>query len=453
MFLVRLLTAKPAKKPAAPLPTVTESKPEEHEIVREKREEVKVPKVPSSIDLARKLPFCHGYIPALEATSLLIRSGDFLIRLREVKNEVRVVVSVALTSTQSSELRQVNEKKDTRKGFQLAKKAEQKVDNGGDGDREKGLDAFSETRPAPFRETIAVNYRHMKLIEDKNGCSLDGEKYFSNLNSLLAYYMFVKVEGDQKFNLRNPISRQYGSFRSSQIKIVRTLGNGAFGEVSLAEINHPAFEQDKAVVKTVKKGVPEHLGLEEKFLVEGTISIPLDHPNVVRTLGWCYDTKPLQLLMELCPGGALSTFLMTKSEKVSNLTLTRFCLDAARGLDYLHEVGVLHRDVAARNCQLDEYGTLKIGGFGLSLKAYYYEMSGPEKLPSRYLAPQCLTEYAFSSQSDVYAYGHLICEIFNNCQMPYAGMSGAKSPRRDSRREDSQCARKSTRTSARLSGE
>ncbi|CAD6197999.1 unnamed protein product [Caenorhabditis auriculariae] len=103
-------------------------------------------------------------------------------------------------------------------------------------------------------------------------------------------------------------------------------------------------------------------------------------------------------------GGALSTFLMTKSEKVSNLTLTRFCLDAARGLDYLHEVGVLHRDVAARNCQLDEYGTLKIGGFGLSLKAYYYEIS----------------------QSDVYAYGHLICEIFNNCQMPYAGMSGAK---------------------------
>ncbi|CAD6192626.1 unnamed protein product [Caenorhabditis auriculariae] len=204
----------------------------------------------------------------------------------------------------------------------------------------------------------------------------------------------------------------------------RWLGNGAFGEVSLAEINHPAFTQNKAAVKTVKKGVPEHLGLEEKFLVEGTISIPLDHPNVVRTLGWCYDSKPLQLLMELCPGGALSTFLMAKSEKASNLTLTRFCLDAARGLEYLHDVGVLHRDVAARNCLIDEHGTAKVADFGLSVKAYYYEMTTAENLPTRYLPPESLTSYSFKAESDVYAYGHLVCEVFNKCQMPYAGMSG-----------------------------
>ncbi|CAD6192639.1 unnamed protein product [Caenorhabditis auriculariae] len=439
MFLVRLLTAKPAKKPAAPLPTVTESKPEEHVSVHEvlvpirKEEKHEQVKVISTIERARKLPFCHGFMPSLEAVNLLVRSGDFLIRLREVKGQVRVVVSVALTSAQSTKLRQINEKEDTRKGCQVAKKVPYEKEDDGDvatdlgetgDDRRKGSDSFSEIRPAPFRETIAVNYRHMKLRENKNGCSLDGEYYFSNLNSLLAFYMFVKLEGPQDFNLRNPISRQYGSFRSSQIKIVKTLGNGAFGEVSLAEINHPAFAQNKAAVKTMKKGVPEHLGLEEKFLVEGTISIPLDHPNVVRTLGWCYDSKPLQLLMELCPGGALSTFLMAKSEKASNLTLTRFCLDAARGLEYLHDVGVLHRDVAARNCLIDEHGTAKVADFGLSVKAYYYEMTTAENLPTRYLPPESLTNYSFNAESDVYAYGHLVCEVFNKCQMPYAGMSG-----------------------------
>ncbi|CAD6197996.1 unnamed protein product [Caenorhabditis auriculariae] len=115
---------------------------------------------------------------------------------------------------------------------------------------------------------------------------------------------------------------------------------------------------------------------------------------------------------------------MAKSEKASNLTLTRFCLDAARGLEYLYDVGVLHRDVAARNCLIDEHGTAKVADFGLSVKAYYYEMTTAENLPTRYLPPESLTSYSFKAESDVYAYGHLVCEVFNKCQMPYAGMSG-----------------------------
>ncbi|CAD6192636.1 unnamed protein product [Caenorhabditis auriculariae] len=110
------------------------------------------------------------------------------------------------------------------------------------------------------------------------------------------------VAGPQYFCLRNPINKQYGIFRTVEIKIVKKLGSGAYGEVALADVTHPAFEQSKAAVKTVRKDVPKRLGLEDKFLVEGRISIPLDHKNIVRTLGWCYDSKPLQLLLEYCAG-------------------------------------------------------------------------------------------------------------------------------------------------------
>ncbi|CAD6199964.1 unnamed protein product [Caenorhabditis auriculariae] len=47
-----------------------------------------------------------------------------------------------------------------------------------------------------------------------------------------------------------------------------------------------------------------------------------------------------------------------------------------------------------------------------------------ENLPTRYLAPECLVRFAFNAQTDIFAFGHLVCEIHNKCEIPYAGMSG-----------------------------
>ncbi|CAD6195374.1 unnamed protein product [Caenorhabditis auriculariae] len=408
MFLVKMITGRMSRKSPDSPPTTTNEETEEYVNVHEELGSIRKKAGLEELEIpfqARKLPFCHGYLPALEANHLLIRSGDFLIRFLEDNNKVRVVVSVGLTSTQSYKYRELEEEGREQEEKWKAERA-----------REGG---------EPFRETIAVNVRHMMVEEeDKLGCTIDEETFFPCLYSLLAYYMFVKREGPQDFNLRNPINRQYGSFRLTEINIVRILNNGAYGQVALADITHPAFEQDKAAVKTVKQDLPEWRELEEKLIKEGRVSTPLDNDNVLRTLGFCYDTKPVQLLFEYCPGGALSKFLVAKSEKMSNLALARLCLDAARGLDYIHEVGFLHRDVSARNCLLDENGTVKIAGFGLSIKTCYYEVWHPEKLPIRYLAPECFNDFQFIAETDVYAFGHILCEVFNQGQLPYAGMSG-----------------------------
>ncbi|CAD6199878.1 unnamed protein product [Caenorhabditis auriculariae] len=251
-----------------------------------------------------------------------------------------------------------------------------------------------------------------------------GEVFLQKLPKFFLDYQNTLGVEPREFYLRNPINRTYGSFRANEIKVVRILGHGAFGEVALANISHPAFSQDKAAIKTVLKDHPNRRELEEKFIREGRISIPLDQKNVVRTLGWCFDSKPLQLVFKYCPGGALDSYLIAKSDQLSNTALTKLCLDAARGLTYLHDVGVLHRDIAARNCLMDAKGNVKIADFGLSVKAYYYEMVVAENLPTRYLAPECLVRFSFNAQTDIFAFGHLVCEIHNKCEIPYAGMSG-----------------------------
>ncbi|CAD6189484.1 unnamed protein product [Caenorhabditis auriculariae] len=425
--LAKNFKPKSAKKPPSRHPT--ESKHPTPVIVTIHEVLVPLPKIPqrevvkvlSASDFARTLPFFHGYLPAFETVQLLTFAGDFLLRFVEENDKVRVILSVGLTFEQSSKLRdkQENERRGWKKVFMNEQKQEE-----GDGKRNT-FNTLLESEPRVVDEkTVLV--RHYIIEEDENGVSIDEEKYFPNLKCLLAYHLFGNLEEPQEFWLRNPVNRQYGSFRSSQIKILSILGCGAYGDVALADIAHPAFESTKAAIKTIKKNHPEKLELERKFLIEGRISTHLRHNNIVRTYGFCFDSSPIQLVLEFCAGGALSTYLATQSEKASNFYLTRICLDAARGVLYLHESKILHRDIAARNCLLDATGTAKLSDFGLSVKGLYYQMVQSENLPTKYLAPECLVDFAFNTQSDVYAFGHFVCQVFNRCQEPYPNLKNSE---------------------------
>lgn len=100
--------------------------------------------------------------------------------------------------------------------------------------------------------------------------------------------------------------------------------------------------------------------------------------------------------------------------------------EAAQGLRYLEKHGVVHRDVAARNCLLTGDDTCKIGDLGLSAKvgpSGVLEVDKSTRMPVRWMAPEVLKDAAFGHQSDVYAFGLLIVEVFTNGQEPWADMN------------------------------
>ncbi|KAI6238965.1 Tyrosine-protein kinase [Aphelenchoides fujianensis] len=93
------------------------------------------------------------------------------------------------------------------------------------------------------------------------------------------------------------------------------------------------------------------------------------------------------------------------------------------GLEHVHQRGILHRDIAARNCL---YGrkVVKLSDFGLSRQCPTYVMEGSEKAPLRWLAPEVFRSQVCSFASDVWAFGVLVWEIFTNGAEPYAGWTG-----------------------------
>ena len=67
------------------------------------------------------------------------------------------------------------------------------------------------------------------------------------------------------------------------------------------------------------------------------------------------------------PNGDMESYL--KNSSVIDLTvedILNFCAASASGIEHLHKLRIIHRDIAARNCLLDECNNLKISDYGLA---------------------------------------------------------------------------------------
>ena len=113
-----------------------------------------------------------------------------------------------------------------------------------------------------------------------------------------------------------------------------------------------------------------------------------------------------------------------------------FIKGATEGLAYLHAHGIIHCDMAARNCLLDKDHTIKIGDFGLSktgtIQSSYYRLltkqernDKAQKLPVPWLAPEIFEGERYSESSDVWSLGVFYWECFTRCRLPY-GISNNK---------------------------
>lgn len=78
------------------------------------------------------------------------------------------------------------------------------------------------------------------------------------------------------------------------------------------------------------------------------------HPHVVRFLGASFRDGPIAMVLALCLGGSLLHALEMK--KLDVQAKIRVLRDISSGLPFLHSLGIVHRDIAARSVLLDAHG-------------------------------------------------------------------------------------------------
>lgn len=226
----------------------------------------------------------------------------------------------------------------------------------------------------------------------------------------------------------------------NNIIYVKDLGQGAFGRVFQGKapklISYDEFTM--IAVKMLKEDASQELQVD--FEREACLLAEFNHPNIVKLLGVCAIGKPMCLLFEYMSRGDLNGFLRSCSpyvpqsninqqlncEQLSHQHLLNFAHQIAAGMLYLSEQKFVHRDLATRNCLIDDNMIVKIADFGLSHKIYqqnYYKGDERDAIPIRWLPLESILYNKYTIESDVWAFGVCLWEIFSFALQPYYGMT------------------------------
>lgn len=211
-------------------------------------------------------------------------------------------------------------------------------------------------------------------------------------------------------------TNEYRVIPWSEIRTVKKLGSGAYGEVVLAEWNGVAVAVK--LFRNPMKNVVEDF--QHEALMMAKIS---HHPHVVNFIGASFPPNGVAIVLGFCEGGSLLIALEKKILRAADKT--RVLGEVASALSFLHSLGIVHRDVAARNVLLDGAGRAKLADLGLSrlLEDKQNEQTTNSSLgPVRWMAPEAIRDRCYSSASDAFSFGVLMAEVWSDGAPPYADL-------------------------------
>jgi eukaryotic-like serine/threonine-protein kinase len=143
-------------------------------------------------------------------------------------------------------------------------------------------------------------------------------------------------------------------------RLLRKLGEGGMGAVY--EAAHPSRRHVAVKLLHPEFATPEALA---RFRREGRLASALAHPRCVFVLAADEDCGWPYLVLELMPGETLHDLVARRGPLPVEEAVAKI-LDVAEGLEEVHRLGIVHRDVKPSNCFLEAGGRVKVGDFGLS---------------------------------------------------------------------------------------
>jgi serine/threonine-protein kinase len=195
-----------------------------------------------------------------------------------------------------------------------------------------------------------------------------------------------------------------GQMVGDRYRIVALIGRGGMGEVYRAD--------DLRLAQTVAlKFLPENLARDgaalARFHREVRIARQVSHPNICRVFDIGEAANLSYLSMEYVDGEDLAA-LLRRIGRLPQDKAVEIARQLCAGLAAAHDAGVLHRDLKPSNVMLDGRGKARITDFGL---AAIRGDEGAGGTPA-YMAPEQLRGRPATVQSDLYALGLVLYEMF-----------------------------------------
>jgi len=198
---------------------------------------------------------------------------------------------------------------------------------------------------------------------------------------------------------------KWNAFHIGKFRILERLGFGAVSNVYLCE--DPDLH-DRVAVKVLTKLQAADPASLERFYREARASRLLDHPNIVRAHGVDKDEQAPFMVMDFVDGSSIQD-IVEHFGALDPVRCAHYIRQAALGLEYAHQQGLIHRDIKSGNLLIDRQGTLKILDLGMARFAQEegevltqgIVLGAPE-----YLAPeQAKDSHNVDGRADLYGLG------------------------------------------------
>uniref|UniRef100_A0A8C7WN05 Tyrosine-protein kinase n=1 Tax=Oryzias sinensis TaxID=183150 RepID=A0A8C7WN05_9TELE len=270
--------------------------------------------------------------------------------------------------------------------------------------------------------------KHYQIRQEDGGQFYLAEKYLFNTIPELIHYHQHNAAG-LITRLRYPVLPDGCCFQEAaedqwdilpeELILGEEIGSGQFGLVLEGR-----WRETKVAVKMVR----EECMTDDEFKEEAKVMMKLSHCKLVQLFGVCAQRSPMCLVFEFMEKGCLTDYLLEKRGNLSQETLLGMCLDVSEGMAYLESSNFIHRDLAARNCLISKNNEVKVSDFGMTRYVLddQYTSSLCSKFPVKWSAPEVIKYSKFSSKSDVWSFGVLMWEVYNEGRLPYENRSNSE---------------------------
>ncbi|KAL2833355.1 cytokinesis protein sepH [Aspergillus cavernicola] len=190
------------------------------------------------------------------------------------------------------------------------------------------------------------------------------------------------------------------------------LGRGAFGSV------YRALNWNTGETVAVKQIKLTDLPKSELRVIMLEIDLlkNLDHSNIVKYQGFVKSAETLNIILEYCENGSLHSIAKNFGRFPETLVGV-YMSQVLHGLLYLHDQGVIHRDIKGANILTTKEGLVKLADFGVASRTTGLSESSVVGTPY-WMAPEVIELSGATTASDIWSLGCTVIELLEG-KPPY----------------------------------
>lgn len=212
---------------------------------------------------------------------------------------------------------------------------------------------------------------------------------------------------DNFFNLLRDAVLATPGLTMNCFEIISVLGRGYFGKVILCRRKNT---NNLYAIKSIKKKLLQEEDKLKTAIIEREVFKKCENPFIVK-IHFAFDTDAkIYLGLEYVPGGSLQHHMNEEGKNLPMSDIKIYLAEIAIAVNYLHEQGIIYRDLKVSNILIDNQGHIKLTDFGLSTFSNNNTTNSfvgtPECIP-----PEMIKRDPYGFEVDWWQYGILAYEF------------------------------------------